>query len=184
MISKFPPEYYLASLILFFVLPSASRSLDIHNLNINFVVQLEDEYRFAISKLKPFISLCYCFCYPLDKSLCVIKTLDDYLTHQGQLRENTDISSFRTGWTKHFFGLLDIVINLFSFHFTSFTSTSKAEYSGISLLVIWKEVLSQKLLHGKEFTERKFSPLDRGKDKGNSFFGQGKGDKNFKTLTV
>ena len=91
-----------------FALTSASRSLGIHNLDIEFMVTLPNEYKFTITKLnrswrmrlKKTVVVFPSYLFDDEVSPCFdqsFKTLGDYLNGTKQFREESSVSQVLSG---------------------------------------------------------------------------------------
>ena len=141
-------------------LTSSSRASAIHHLNINFMVTTEKFVQFTFHKLhkswrrgKAPPNLTY-YAFPADPELCVLKTLQEYLSRTecrrglnkqksqvllGHVKPYVEVkSSTVSRWLKQALAEAGIDVNLFKGHSTRSASSSKAGVSGLCITDILK----------------------------------------------
>lgn len=145
----------LASLL---AITSASRASEVCFLDIRFLSRGKKSYEFEFSKLtkswrrgKPRPKLSFCF-FPEEPSLCVCKTIDQYLERSKAWRSKEDSQLLLSHvnphdpvavgtvskWLMQVLELSGIDTNTFTGHSTRYASTSKAKVVGIPLQEIVK----------------------------------------------
>ena len=142
------------------VLSSPSRTSSLQHLNIKFMARNDISYKFYFRKLhkswrwgKTPPTTSY-QAYTQDPNLCVVKTLDKYISCTEAWRSGEEgsqlllsfvnphkpvVSSTISGWLKNILKKAGIDISTFKAHSTRSASTSKADLSGVPIEEILKQ---------------------------------------------
>ena len=141
-------------LVALMALTSASRVSGLHHLDIRYMSKINNNYIFKFHKLHKSWKKGECppslefYSYQVDSEMCVVSTLDEYLSRSQNWRKESGnnqlllsfikphrevLSSTISGWIKKILSLSGINTNIFKAHSTRSASTSKAGLHGLSL---------------------------------------------------
>ena len=148
---QLPDKDLTHKLTVLMALSSASRASSLQHLNIKSVARNDMSYKFYFHKLykswrsgKALLTISY-QAYTQDPNLCVVKTLDEYISCTEGWRSGEEcsqlllsfvnphkpvVSSTISGWLKNVLKKVGIEISTFKVHSTRSASTSKAGLSG------------------------------------------------------